>query len=105
MSIGNILRRSAANCPNKTALIFQNQRITYAEMNRRVNRVANSFLQMGLEKGDRVAVLSHNCPEFIEIYFACAKTGAIFVPINNLLKQKELMETFEVYPTSLSHLR
>ena len=37
----------------------------------------------------------HNCTEFFEIYFACAKSGAIFVPINNLLKQKELMHIFE----------
>ena len=95
MSIGNILRRSAANCPNKTALVFQDQRITYADMNQRVNRVANRLLKMGLKKNDRVAVLLHNCPEFIEIYFACAKSGGVFVPINNLLKQKEFADIFE----------
>jgi acyl-CoA synthetase (AMP-forming)/AMP-acid ligase II len=50
---------------------------------------------MGLNKGDRVAVLLHNCPEFIELYFACAKSGGVFVPINNLLKQKELTQIFE----------
>ncbi|MBI4965449.1 MAG: long-chain-fatty-acid--CoA ligase [Desulfomonile tiedjei] len=95
MSVGNVLRRSAFNYPDKTALVFGDQRINYAELNRRVNCLANSLLKMGLKKGDRVAVLLHNCPEFIELYFACAKSGGIFVPINNLLKQKELLQIFE----------
>ena len=95
MGVGNILRRSAFNFPDKPALVFGSQRTSYSELNRRVNCVANSLLNMGLKKGDRVAVLLHNCPEFIETYFACAKSGGIFVPINNLLKQKELMQIFE----------
>lgn len=95
MCVGNVLRRSAFNFPDKTALVFGNQRISYAELNRRVNCVANSLVNMGLKRGDRVAVLLHNCPEFIETYFASAKSGGIFVPINNLLKQKELMQIFE----------
>ena len=94
MGVGNILRRSAFNNANKPALIFENQRMNYGELNQRVNCLANSLLQMGLLKGDRVAALLHNCPEFFEIYFACAKSGAIFVPINNLFKQKELMQIF-----------
>jgi long-chain acyl-CoA synthetase len=95
MSVGNVLRRSAFNYPEKTALVFQNQRTTYAEMNRRVNSVAHSLLKMGLKKGDRVAGLLHNCPEFFETYFACAKCGGVFVPINNLLKRKELLQIFD----------
>jgi acyl-CoA synthetase (AMP-forming)/AMP-acid ligase II len=95
MSVGNILRRSAFNFPDKTALVFQNTRITYGELNRRVNCLANSLLKMGLKKGDRVAGLFHNCPQFFETYFACAKSGGVFVPINNLLKQKELLQIFE----------
>lgn len=94
MSVGNILRRSAFNFPDKHALVFGSQRTSYAELNRRVNCIANSLLKMGLRKGDRVAVLLHNCPEFIEMYFACAKSGGIFVPINNLLKKRELTQIF-----------
>jgi long-chain acyl-CoA synthetase len=90
MGLGNILRRSAARFPDKTALIFKDQRMTYQELDRHVNRVANGLLEMGAQKGDRVAVLLHNCPELIEIYFACSRSGAIFVPINNLLKETEL---------------
>lgn len=95
MTVGNVLRRCAANYPDKTALICGDERINYAELNRRVNGLANSFLEMGLQKGDRVALLAHNCPEFVEVYFACAKSGGVVVPINNLLKQKELMQIFE----------
>ncbi|MBI5569557.1 MAG: long-chain-fatty-acid--CoA ligase [Desulfomonile tiedjei] len=95
MGVGNVLRRCAFNFPNKLALISKDRRITYADLNRRVNCVANSLVKMGLKKGDRVAVLLHNCPEFIELYFACAKSGGTFVPINNLLKQKEFLQIFE----------
>lgn len=95
MSMGNVLRRNAFTFPDKTALVFQNQRTTYAHLNQRVNSVANSLLRMGLKKDDRVAVLLHNCPEFIELYFACAKSGGIFVPINTLLKRRELTDIFE----------
>ena len=94
MGVGNILRRSAANFPEKTALVFEERRITYGELDRRVNRVANGLLQAGLRKGDRIAVLLHNGPEFIELYFACARSGAIFVPLNNLLKPRELVQIF-----------
>jgi len=95
MGVGNILRRSAFNNANKPALVFKSQRMNYGELNQRVNCLANSLLQMGLLKGDRAAVLLHNCPEFFEVYFACAKSGAIFVPINNLFRQKELTQVLQ----------
>jgi acyl-CoA synthetase (AMP-forming)/AMP-acid ligase II len=95
MGVGDILRRSAFNNANKPALVFENRRINYGELNQSVNRLANSLLQMGLQKGDRVAVLLHNSPEFFEVYFACAKSGAIFVPINNLFRKKELLQIFQ----------
>ncbi len=95
MGVGNILRRAAFNFPDKHALVFGNQRMTYAELNRRINGIANNLLKMGLRKGDRVAVLLHNGPEFFETYFACAKSGGILVPVNNLLKPGELSQIFE----------
>jgi len=95
MPVGDILRRNAFNYGNKTALIFEDQRITYAELNRTVNRAAHQLLKMGLQKGDRLAVLLHNNVEFIELYFACAKSGLVFVPLNNLLKARELIQILE----------
>jgi long-chain acyl-CoA synthetase len=90
MGMGDILRRSAFNFPWKQALVYGENVITYHALNTRVNRLANSLLKMGIRKGDRLAVLFHNCPEFVEVYFAAAKIGAIFVPLDNLLKGREL---------------
>ena len=95
MPVGDMIRRSAYRFPGKTALIFRNERITYGELNRRVNALANRLREMGGRKGDRVAVLLHNCPEYIETYFACAKSGLAFVPINNLLKKGELQQIIQ----------
>jgi len=80
---------------NKTALISGDKSLTYKELNQRVNRVANGLLEAGLKKGDRVAALFFNCIEFMEVYFACAKAGFIFIPLNFRLTARELAEIFE----------
>jgi acyl-CoA synthetase (AMP-forming)/AMP-acid ligase II len=92
MPMGDVIRRSAHRFPNKTALVFRESSLTYGELNRRVNSLANSLLQMGLRKGDRVVLLSHNHPAYFEVYFACAKSGGVFVPVNNLLRRAELLQ-------------
>ena len=56
--------------------------VTYAQLNRRVNRLARALRSAGLSRGDRVAILSLNCPEFVELLFAAAKAGLIVVPLN-----------------------
>ena len=92
MPMGDVIRRSAHRFPNRTALVFGETSWTYKELNRRVNGLANSLLQLGLKKGDRVALLAHNSTVYFEVYFACAKSGGIFVPINNLLRRAELLQ-------------
>lgn len=95
MGMGDILRKSASNFPKKQALAYGDYSIDYYHLNRRVNCLANSLLEKGVKKGDRVAVLFHNCCEFIEVYYASAKIGTIFVPLNNLLKESELKQIIE----------
>ncbi|MFZ5587281.1 MAG: long-chain-fatty-acid--CoA ligase [Thermodesulfobacteriota bacterium] len=90
MTMGDILRRTAGRTPDKTALILEEQSLTYGQLNRRVNRLAHALLAMSLAKGDRVAVFTHNCIEFYEIYLALCKTGGVLVPVNNLLREQEL---------------
>jgi fatty-acyl-CoA synthase len=68
--------------PAKPAIIFQEKMITYSELHQRANRTACWLQSMGIEKGDRVALLLNNCPEFLDLYFACSRLGAIFVPLN-----------------------
>ena len=68
--------------PDKPAIIFEKEQITYSELNQRANRAGCWLQSLGIEKGDRVVVMLNNCPEFIEIFLACARLGAIFVPLN-----------------------
>ncbi len=68
--------------PDKPALIFEEQQITYSQLNQRANRTSCWLQSLGIEKGDRVAIMLNNCPEFIELFLACARLGAIFVPLN-----------------------
>ena len=90
MTMGEVLRRTAARMPDKTALVMDEKSLTYAQLNNRVNRLAHALLGLGLEPGDRVAVLTHNCIEYYEIYLALCKARGVLVPFNNLLRQREL---------------
>src|SRR4030042_6813480 len=90
MVIGDMLLRDADKFPEKIAIVSKDFSISYQALNERVNRLANVLLKKGLKKRDRIGVLVHSCYQFIEIYFAAAKTGGIFCPYNNHLKEKEL---------------
>ena len=68
--------------PDKPAIIFEGEHISYLQLHSRANRTACWLQSIGIEKGDRVAVLLSNCPEFLELYLACSRLGAIFVPLN-----------------------
>ena len=76
--------------PTKVALRFEGRSITYAELESRVARTAGFLAQSGVEPGDRVAYLGPNCPELLEILFASARIGAIFVPLNARMPPAEL---------------
>ena len=70
MLLGDIIRQNAMKFPHKTALVYGNTRLTYSELNSRVNRLANALLDIGVEKGDRIAILADNCSQYEEVYFA-----------------------------------
>jgi len=90
MNIGNWLYKRSLFSPDRPAILFDKRTLPYNELNKRVNRLCQAMMEQGLKTGDRVGVLSRNCPEFIEVYFACAKTGFIFVPLNFRLAPAEL---------------
>ena len=75
---------------NQEALVQGRRRLTYRELNRRVNRLAAWLSQTGLKKGDRCAYLAYNGIEVVELIFAAAKLGLILVPLNWRLAAKEL---------------
>ncbi|MCP4021493.1 MAG: acyl--CoA ligase, partial [Desulfobacteraceae bacterium] len=87
---GKIISKRQSLTPDKIAIIFEDIPVTYKELNRETNRVAHFFQEKGLRKGDRVAVDLLNCPEFLACYFASAKLGLIFVPLNYRLVSQEL---------------
>ncbi len=89
-SLADLLRRSAARFPGKTALIDGNTSLTFAELDAAVSATAAALLDRGLTKGDRLAILSRNSWQFAVLTFACARAGVVFVPINFMLKANEV---------------
>jgi len=90
--IFDILSRRADLGPDRIAMedIIQGIRLSYLELHQRTCRTANLLLEMGIMHGDRVAVLCRNRIEFFELLFACAKLGAILVPLNWRMPDPEL---------------
>ncbi len=91
MDIAGLLARHARYRPNHVAVIFEEHRLTYDQFNRRVNRLANALLGMGIQKEDKIATVLNNCLEMLEIYWAGAKIGAVVVPLNPLLRGQGLI--------------
>lgn len=93
MYIGDWLQRRAQLTPEKIALIdmHNNQRaITYREWNDAATHTAVFLHDLGVRKGDRVAILALNCVEYLDIWFACGKLGAILQTLNYRLTPHEL---------------
>ena len=91
-NLGLFLRKRAFLTPDVEAYVDSHSalRLTFAQLNARSNRVANAFLNAGVEQGERVGLLLMNSAEFMESYFALAKIGAVVVPLNWRLVADEL---------------
>ncbi|MFD6454173.1 AMP-binding protein, partial [Nocardia sp. NPDC060220] len=90
LNIGDIPRRSAQRFPSKPAIIDGDRAFTFAEFEAAVDRTAQAIVDSGLQTGQRIALLSHNCWQFAVLNFAAARSGAILVPINFMLKPHEI---------------
>lgn len=88
--IGSWIAKHSKLRPDRLAIVFNERRFTYAQFNDRINRLANALLTIGVRKGDRVNGLLFNTNEMLESMFACAKIGAILVPINFRLSVDEV---------------
>lgn len=82
MNVGALLTKAARNYPENVAIIYGELKLTYAQLDARVNRLANALRRLGIKKGQNVAILQHNYPQTIESLFACFKAGCGAVPIN-----------------------
>ncbi len=74
----------------KDALYFEGKTITYRELNEQANKSANALAGLGITKGDRVAMMLPNIPEFIYCFFGIQKLGAVAVPFNSMYKGREI---------------
>ena len=90
LNLGQIQKINAKKFPETVALKDANRAFTYPQMNSRVNKLANSLTSLGLQKGDKIAVLLENCIEICELFMATAKTGIVIVPINFRLVSSEV---------------
>jgi acyl-CoA synthetase (AMP-forming)/AMP-acid ligase II len=86
----DVLRERARENPGRTAFISGDQRVTYGEFDRRVDRAANALRASGVGHGDRVAILDKNSIEYVEQLFAAARLGAVQVPVNYRLAPDEV---------------
>lgn len=84
------LQQTAQNYPRRSAIIFKGASISYEEFNRLVNRFAAGLQSLGVKKGDRIALLLPNCPQYPIAFYAVLRIGGILAPCNPLYQAPEL---------------
>src|SRR5216110_60588 len=90
LNLAILLEDSAREVPERTAVICEGTRLSYAQIQAATNQVARGLIQMGIHKGDKVALTCQNTPSFVIAYFGILKAGAVVVPLNVLLKPREI---------------
>ncbi len=94
-TLGGTVEEMAVKRKDATCLLFEGERYTFGEFNRRANRRANFFRERGVAKGDVVCLMMENRPEFLETLVGLAKLGAITAGINHNLKGAALLHTIK----------
>ncbi len=90
LNLSVFLEESAKRRANKEAIVFNDTRLTFAQLNGAANQVANGLKKAGIQKGDKVALSCLNIPYFPIVYYGILKAGAVVVPLNVLLKRREI---------------
>ena len=90
LNLSSIIEQHARRRPDRLAVVFGETRLTYGALNAWANQIANGLAASGIRRGDHVALLCPNCPYFPAAYFGILKTGATIVPLNVLLKPREI---------------
>jgi len=98
----DLFERNATIFPEREALVFDDEKTTFKTLLSKINNLAETLKAEGLKKGDRIAILALNRPEFFVILGAAARLGAIVVPINWRLSEKEIDYILhDITPTQL----
>ena len=90
LNLVSTFEHSATEFPDKKAIVFQDKSFTFAQTAAMVNKVANALKAKGIQKGDKVALSCLNLPYFPMVYYGILKVGAVVVPLNVLLKGREI---------------
>ncbi|TDO51786.1 long-chain acyl-CoA synthetase [Kribbella sp. VKM Ac-2527] len=90
LNLSVLLEDSARRYPTREALVLGPNRLTYAQVDAAANQVANLLVERGIRTGDKVALSCPNLPWFPIVYYAVLKAGAVIVPLNVLLKGREV---------------
>ena len=85
-----LLENSAEQYAGRPAMAFFGKTISYRELNEAAERFANGLVHLGLHKGDRVALVLPNCPQFVIAFYGTLKAGGVAVPTNPLYTEREL---------------
>ncbi|ROO89418.1 long-chain acyl-CoA synthetase [Actinocorallia herbida] len=90
LNLSVLIEDAARETPDRDAVVFGEMRLSYAFINTVANQVANLLVARGIQPGDKVAISSPNLPYFPMVYFGILKAGAVVVPLNVLLKPREV---------------
>lgn len=90
-TLGDIPRIGALQYSDKEAVVFGDVRLTYRQLNNRINRLSQAINALGYHKSDRVAILSDNSHKYLEVYFAVSKLGMNLVPLNSMMPDSDLI--------------
>ncbi len=89
LNLATLLEESARQYPDKTAIAFDQIRLTYRQVNAMANQLANGLVKAGIRRGDKICICCPNLPYFPIMVFGILKVGAVVVPLNVLLKRRE----------------
>ncbi|GCE23825.1 hypothetical protein KDK_76250 [Dictyobacter kobayashii] len=90
LNLAVLLDDSAREVPERAAIIYEGSRLSYAALQAAANQVANGLVQAGIRQGDTVALSCQNLPSFVIAYYGILKAGAVVLPMNVLLKSREI---------------
>jgi long-chain acyl-CoA synthetase len=90
LNLSVLLEDAARETPDRDALVFGEMRLSYSFVDQVANQVANLLVSRGIQPGDKIAISSPNLPYFPMVYFGALKAGAVVVPLNVLLKPREI---------------
>jgi len=91
LNLASVISHHARQTPQKEAIVWNDVRMTYSELDELSNRVANALVEMGIGHDDKVALVCPNLPYFPIVYYGIMKVGAVVVPLNCLFKPREFV--------------